>query len=88
MTSRVHSQMQPIAVTLYEENTITEIVRKRQNETNVLVYCMDVHQQLSQDDNIEITELTSKIGPAIWKNAIFSDMDNFRIRQIFYCHVL
>ena len=52
------------------EANLEKIARKTQ-EADLLLYCMKMCDRLTTDDTIGIKELTDRIGPEVWKNAIF-----------------
>lgn len=54
-----------------DEAVVTQVSQKCK-ETDLLLYCLDIRQRLTKDDVSGITQLTKKLGPEIWKNAVFA----------------
>ena len=53
-----------------EEANLTEIA-KHCADADLLIYCMDMRGRLTIADTIGMKELTERVGPDVWKNAMF-----------------
>ena len=52
------------------EANLKKIVEKIQ-EADLLLYCMDMRGRLTIDDTTGIKQLANRVGPEVWKNAVF-----------------
>ena len=53
------------------EEILQQVVKKAKG-TDLLVYCLDMRRRLEQDDVDGITQLTSRLGKEVWRNAVFA----------------
>ena len=64
----------PGCADVFEEEATREAnlekIAKKTQEADLLLYCMKMCDRLTTDDVIGIEEMTKRIGPEVWKNAI------------------
>ena len=53
-----------------EEANLTEIA-KHCKDADLLIYCLNMRERMTSADTIGMKEFTKRVGPDVWKNAMF-----------------